>query len=100
MEYCCTKMKNALNNTRMPIEYSPIAREYYLVFRDGPPFRIHAISHCLWCGEQLPKNLRETFFEVLEKECNRDRKTIGDIMSDEDIPLEFKSDAWWKKRGL
>jgi hypothetical protein len=60
--------------------------------------------YCPWCGIELPKDLSEEWGETLLNE--------GILTPDElenhpwepeiqkKIPQEFKTDEWWKKRGL
>jgi hypothetical protein len=59
---------------------------------------LQGIYYCPFGEFKLPKNLRDEWFEILEKEYDLDdlRSTEQSIL----IPEEFKSDEWWKKRGL
>ena len=83
-------MIRALNDLRVPIEYLPKYREYALVLGEGPVLQL--ISFCPWCGEQLPSSLRDQFFERLVA-MNLDPE-------DSRVPLDFRSDAWWRLRSL
>ena len=55
------------------------------------------IHYCPWCGSKLAKELSDEWLYVLEQEYGikdpqgNDRKKV---------PPEFKTDEWWKKRGL
>ena len=55
------------------------------------------IKYCPWCGNKLPKELSEEWWDALEKEYgitdprNKDKNRV---------PAEFWTDEWWKKRGL
>ena len=57
------------------------------------------LSFCPWSGIKLPKRLMNKFYNVLEKEHGMEDE---DIVKDDyaHVPDEFKTDEWWKKRGL
>ena len=95
--HCCSKMDYAVQDERIPIKYSPIFRSYFLPFTTMKGV-VHPITHCPWCGKELPKELYEEHFDTLKKEYNIEPGL--DIVHDPNIPEEFKSDEWWKKRGL
>lgn len=55
------------------------------------------ICFCPRCGTKFPHELGDEWYEILQEEYG-----IEDPM-DEDahrLPEEFKTDEWWKKRGL
>ena len=54
------------------------------------------LNYCPFCGKKLLANLYYEYEEYLEKAVGKD---FCDITEDE-IPEEFKTDEWWKKRGL
>jgi hypothetical protein len=94
--HCCELMNVFLVDQRVPVNYYPIKREYALILNNSPA--VQRLFFCPWCGKTLPKSVRSEYFEILEKEYHIDpseRHEKPDI-----IPEEFKSDAWWKKRGL
>lgn len=95
-QHCCESMTLLLEDPKMPLEYYPIAREYGIPLYYSPAMQ--RLIYCPWCGEKLPKSLRDKFFEILEKEYNVEPEF--DVKEDPNVPEEFKSDAWWKKRGL
>lgn len=101
--HCCELMDLFLDDIRVPIVYSPVSREYsLLMLEDGKKRgRMHAVQrivYCPWCNKKLPESLRDKWFEILEKEYNLDdpRREEQESL----IPEEFKTDEWWKKRGL
>ena len=57
-----------------------------------------AFGFCPYCGERLPNLLscEGGYHDTLAAAVGKD---YCDITEDE-IPEEFKSDEWWKKRGL
>ena len=56
------------------------------------------ISFCPGCGKELPKSLQNEWYATLYKEygIEGEHASIWNPM----VPEEFKSDAWWKNRGL
>lgn len=94
-EHCCKQMYDSLVDTRIPIGYSPLIREYYIQLKQQST--VQPISFCPWCGKKLPASLREEYFKSLEKEHH-----ISQNINEENIknfPKDFQSDAWWKKRS-
>lgn len=89
-------MKIFLEDPKVPLKYYPITREYGLILNHSSAIQL--IFYCPWCGTKLPKDLREEFFNILEKEYGIEPEF--DIQNDPNIPEEFKSDEWWKKLGL
>jgi hypothetical protein len=52
--------------------------------------------YCPYCGAEMPKIFDDEYYDALEEAVG---KEFCDI-KEEEIPEEFKSDEWWKKRGL
>jgi hypothetical protein len=95
--HCCNTMDRVLNENKAHVGYAAQYREYYIDARNEPII-IYQIYYCPWCNKQLPKDLRDEWFEVLETEYHLD-----DPWSHEQeklVPQEFKTDEWWIKRGL
>lgn len=93
-KFCCKYMNSSILDPRTAIKYGPIFREYYLKGEEGM-----MIDYCPWCSRKLPISLRETFFEVLEDEYKIETD-IGECFEKENLPPEFRTDEWWKKRNL
>ena len=91
-------MKICLQDKRVQISYSPVVREYYIKLRGS--LAVQGISYCPWCGIQLPKKLRTEYFDTLEKEYDIKDYEIDIKRRSKKFPKEFKSDLWWKERGL
>ena len=87
-------MDFSLLDSRTAIKYGSIFREYYIESSKG----LH-IDFCPWCGEKLLESLRDKFFQILELEY-KIFTDIGEYWVRLDLPEEFKTDEWWKKRGL
>lgn len=87
-------MRLALDIKGEHIEYCPILREYNITGNKG-----FKMFYCPWCGSILPKRLRDEFFDILEKEYGID-SDIFEVLHNPKLPEEFRTDEWWKKRGL
>jgi hypothetical protein len=79
-------MKHYLDDKTMPIIYLPKFREYGIQILDGGS-SFQEISHCPWCGCQLPLSLRDDWFNELED--------LGFDEDSSDIPSKYFSDEWW-----
>jgi hypothetical protein len=88
--HACDGMALALEDPRVPLEYLPEYREYGLRVAGSPAFQI--IEHCPWCGSALPPSLRDEYFDRLD--------AMGMEPGDADVPADFASDAWWKRRAI
>lgn len=89
-------MSDFLEDERIPLKYSPKYREYFFDLLHSHASQ--GILYCPWCGKKLPSRLGEKWFEILTQEYN-----ISDPYDKKQsklVPEEFKSDEWWKKRGL
>jgi transcription initiation factor IIE alpha subunit len=89
--FCCKLMDQFLEDPKVPLNYYHIVREYGLKLYYS--CAIQLIQYCPWCGCKLEEQLGDKYYEILEKEYGIDYPY-------ENVPGEFKSDAWWKKRGL
>lgn len=96
--YCCDYLQEKITEKDAPVRYSHKFREFYLhsIKDDSISF---TIDFCPWCGSHFPKNLRDDFFETLNQEYNI-ATNIFRFNKEKSIPPEFKTDEWWKKRGL
>ena len=72
MQHCCNIMEEYATHKNASLEYSPETRAYDL----------HVV---------------EEWAEMVEKELGL--KSVWDIEWNE-IPDKYKTDEWWKKRGL
>ncbi len=97
--HCCLDM--AYNISR-PIEvphqgpnrvldwYAPWDEYMIPVAYDG--YSATIIAYCPWCGRKLPESKRNSWYETL--------RSMGyDDPGEQDIPNEYHSDAWWRKRA-
>jgi hypothetical protein len=59
------------------------------------------ISYCPFCGSKLPKELIDEKDETIYRELGAEYLTDDDGNPPiKELPEEFNSDEWWKKRGL
>ncbi|ADW68817.1 hypothetical protein AciX9_1769 [Granulicella tundricola MP5ACTX9] len=86
-DHCCAMMSSNLAGGETAILYVPKFRDYGIPVLDGGGSFI-AISHCPWCGQTLPHTLRDRWFTEIEAR--------GFEIGDDNIPVEFATDAWWK----
>ncbi len=76
------------------IDYYEDTRKYLVRSKNGCYTKI---QFCPWCGTKLPKDLNTEWEEIVAKEFGI---TEYDYWNEDKIPPEFKTDEWWKKRGL
>jgi hypothetical protein len=97
IDYCCKSMKFSVEDCRIQLKYDPIIRKYEILstnYSDSMP-----IKYCPFCRKKLPKSLYKKWCSILKKEYNI-KDYIYNKVETADIPQEFKTDEWWKKRGL
>ncbi len=79
-------------------------RKYLLMVPDHllKQYEIHVnfrIQFCPMCGTKLPADLIDEWMAIIEQRFHMS----GGFLSNREqkkIPKEFKTDEWWKKRGL
>ena len=96
MKHCCDLMTDFISDPRVPIEYNARVRSYGLPLRQAPA--IQGIIYCPWCGIKLPSRLRDEYYRIIIEELHLDPSP--DVLETPGLPKEFKTDEWWKKRGL
>ena len=98
MKHCCDNMTWYASHKNDIIQYEPFDRSYRFLIPTDPCGDRQSFEYCPWCATKLPEELGEEWGEALEKELG-----IEDPFIDpgyENLPEEFRTDAWWKKRGL
>jgi hypothetical protein len=70
--------------------YTPKWRSYGLVI-NGNPSNQWILVYCPFCGKKLPKDLCDEHFDAVRDDTGKPL---------DPLPEEFKTDEWWKKRGL
>jgi ribosomal protein S27AE len=93
-KHCCETMEVSLQEPgTFGIYYSKKYREY-TVDVNGVGFKM---KYCPACGTKFLPSLRKEWFKELEKILDTE---ISLTMDKRKIPREFKTDEWWKNRGL
>ena len=88
--HCCKVMEKHVRDEKIYLIYSIIFREYGISILDGGTSK-QSIYYCPWCGKKLPESLRDDWFDTLEN--------MGfDSPRMQNIPEDFNSDAWWRKK--
>jgi hypothetical protein len=88
-------MKDAVDGGYFPgwppvVLYTPKWRSYGIVINGNADNQIF-LTYCPFCGKKLPEDLVDEHFDAIRDE-------IGKPLAP--IPEEFKTDEWWRKRGL
>jgi hypothetical protein len=100
---CCGDFAAAIADEGVPVGYSAADREWWLPVLDTNPddprsnwrrpSALQLLSFCPFCGTRLPEDLGDQWLDAMAG--------MGfEAPFQDDIPEEFKSDRWWKERGL
>lgn len=126
MNYCCREFGRILEDGRAPLRYDETlrlvsiltlysaeletevfeggevpacVRDHYLF--DGSGF---GLRFCPWCGAEFPRSLITEFDSAAESHIrevlNLDPSKMTTPEKESILPDEFRSEAWWKSRGL
>jgi uncharacterized protein DUF6980 len=101
--HCCTAMTLWVQDPDCPLIYDEKDRSYALtapaaLMKKNEVWMCYVVNFCPYCGVQQPSDLTEKRMEILENKYNIDDPY--DPKQKKLIPREFKTDEWWKKRGL
>jgi hypothetical protein len=101
--HCCKAMQLWVQDQDCPLSYSADVRYYTMsapkpLMKKNDVWPCYTVSFCPNCGSQLPNDLVEERMNILENEYGIDDPY--DPKQKKLIPQEFKTDEWWKKRGL
>jgi hypothetical protein len=100
--FCCERMETEALSEDQKWKFIDfdLSKRYFGIFQINTPYSIE-IKHCPFCGKKLPDNLIDEKWDTIFSELGKD------FLADEDgnppkkeLPPEFKTDEWWKKRGL
>jgi hypothetical protein len=104
-EFCCGWLKHrvTLDSTLRHdafIIYSPDIRAYGFKSIDGEDDSC-AITYCPFCGTKFPESLGTEWFYTIYDELGPEYLPDDDgNPPKKELPHEFHTDEWWKKRGL
>ena len=96
--HCCKALESMLSDPRSMIVYNRKFNEYGAVFKRSTAYM--TMDFCCFCGKQFPLSLRDTWFEVLEKDYGIEASISMTKQEKKQVPAEFFTDEWWKKRRL
>jgi hypothetical protein len=107
LKHCCAHMDRYTVNGEedIIIEYDQTTRSYnFLLQERGKYIGVNqSLWYCPWCGSKLPEELNEEWGNALKEQYNLTTRDFWDTKGKWDetkIPEEFRTDEWWKKRGL
>ncbi|MBB3043122.1 hypothetical protein KM427_05585 [Nocardioides sp. LMS-CY] len=86
----CPQMRTFIEDSRLPIGYTDRFREYWIELVAGHR-ALQVIEFCPWCGAELPRSLRDEYFDALEP-LEVDIGTAVD-----ELPAEYRDDTWWRR---
>lgn len=100
-EYCCDKMyyyiDPSLKEEHNLISYDSESRDYNFILHGRNLGAYQEINYCPWCGKKLPQSLGEEWCEVIKEEFGLDYVFAQEW---ETLPEKYKTDRWWKEKGL
>ena len=94
IKHCCSGMKYAVEDPLCYLYYNEKFREYWM--RDDKSTSGIVANFCFHCGAQLPDSVRKLWYNILETEYKLEYPD-RDLRK---VPKDFRSEIWWKKRGL
>lgn len=92
--FCCDDMREAIEECKI-VDYDCQVRDYGINYGKN---RVKMLNFCPWCGFKLPESLCSKIFDVIQHEYGI--RWEADLENFTNIPKEFRTDEWWKKRGL
>ncbi|MDR1366830.1 MAG: hypothetical protein LBJ13_02910 [Puniceicoccales bacterium] len=124
-KYCCEELKDQIEEgagftKNKLIVYDAPHRSYGIIDEEDDPGLLCKayvpMSYCPFCGTEFPPDLAEKWAQVIVEELGPEyliefeihylKLTTKNYVPDPDLPEakplpeEFKTDEWWKKRGL
>ena len=97
--FCCETLMELIKEGNY-VKYDPADRSFS-IFKSGSRQFGMCIDYCPFCGKKLPPNLIDERERVIQNELGIDY--VPSYSNEDDgkaLPAEFKTDEWWKKRGL
>jgi hypothetical protein len=101
--HCCGPMSAAVRMCDVGVDYDKSIRRYDFSmpgrFLEKSNICVGLVLYfCPWCSKELPKDLLDEWAAILEKEYGID--SPYDRKQKRLIPKEYRTDEWWKGRGL
>lgn len=110
-DFCCETMEDRVNvpdnHDWFEIFYQPWSRRYFFSNTEderdgrnqGKVYPEWDFQYCLFCGKKLPESLLEKWLEIVKNEFGVEKQEPFQQMLPL-VPDEFRTDIWWKNRGL
>ena len=106
MEHCCDSMnyhafidgdQDSRKSDKQVIVYFPYARKYGIKLDLSYTGWHIEIEYCPWCSMELPKKLGEEWCEAVKQDLG-----IEDVDAEEwaKLPEKYKTEQWWREKGL
>ena len=97
MKHCCHNMECYACENNSLLKYSAYSREYNFILYDDPYGTLQNMDYCPWCGTKLPKTLGQEWCDAILEELG-----IEDVDAEEwaRLPEKYKTEQWWRERGL
>ena len=98
MDCCCKRLFDEINcNKKTNIIYDSPLR----CFGIGTIEFYTPMDYCPFCGKKFKDSLVDEYWEYLIAEAGAEYyPTDENYDPTRPVPSEFRSDEWWKKRGL
>jgi hypothetical protein len=98
LEHCCERMESSVDRGSdiSPWHYNERYRTYSVQSVNHPGAEI--VDYCPFCGSKLPVPLNDEWRRIL-KEDYKLNDPISAVRNNKKL-AEFRTDEWWKKRGL
>ena len=98
-KHCCDIMHECITDPGIALFYSKINRRYSMPnLYQHRSQSMQGLYSCPWCATILPTDLGEMYDHILETEYGIEPG--WDVENNPNLPEEFKSDEWWKRRNL
>jgi hypothetical protein len=95
-KHCCKVMNYHVHSKNL-IDYEPESRDYLFTLRNHSDGNYQSVIYCPWCGKKLPKSLNKEWCAIIKEKFGLDYVLKEDW---DRLPKEFKTEEWWRKRGL
>ena len=97
--HSCRMMSTMVADPRFAVRYTPRDRSYAIEERGdhapGDLRVVQRIDFCPWCGERLPTDLSEQWWDAVDR-VTGGAYELGDPLTS--LPEQYRTDAWWRGR--
>ena len=95
-DHCCQHMVDLIEEERLGLFYVERIRRYSVLLKGQ--LGLFKLSYCFCCGAKLPDDLAVEFDFILKNDYHM-QEPYKAVYSKQ-VPPEFMTDEWWKKRGV